>query len=36
MQELQLLRETAQIAHLHRGNMTGQRHTGGVTFAVLP
>lgn len=33
---LRLFRETARIAHLHRGIMAGQRHRGGVSFAVLP
>jgi hypothetical protein len=36
VRELQVVRETAQIAHLHRGVMAGRRHAGGITFAILP
>ena len=33
--EVMALRETEQIARPHRGNRSGQRHRGGVTFDVL-
>ncbi len=33
--DLKLLRQTAEIARLHRGKMTGVRNRGGVTFDLL-
>ncbi len=33
--EVVALRETEQIARVHRGVRTGERHRGGVTFAIL-
>lgn len=35
IENVMALRETEQIARVHRGVRTGQRHRGGVTFAVL-
>jgi len=36
VRDLAVVRETARIAHLHRGIMDGRRHAGGVTFDTLP
>jgi hypothetical protein len=33
--DLKVLRQTAEIARLHRGKMTGIRNRGGVTFDLL-